>query len=106
MDDAKARGISAGLLLLGFRVEGTGLGLGLGLGSGSGFGVSMELGLAGRAVLLVGAGRGIGAAAALAASREGAKVGLVARTAADVEARAKECAQAGAEKAIPIAADA
>jgi 3-oxoacyl-[acyl-carrier protein] reductase len=66
----------------------------------------MELGLAGRAVLLVGAGRGIGAAAALAASREGAKVGLVARTAADVEARAKECAQAGAEKVLAMAADA
>src|SRR5690242_988027 len=100
MDDSKARGISAGFLLLGFGVEGTGLGLGLG------FGVSMELGLAGRAVLLVGAGRGIGAAAALAASREGAKVGLVARTAADVEARAKECAQAGAEKVLAMAADA
>jgi 3-oxoacyl-[acyl-carrier protein] reductase len=66
----------------------------------------MELGLAGRAVLLVGAGRGIGAAAALAVAREGARVALMARTAADVEARAKECAAAGAEKAIAIAADA
>jgi len=66
----------------------------------------MDLGLAGRAVLLVGAGRGIGAAAALAISREGAKVALVARTVADVEARAKECLEAGAQHALAIAADA
>ncbi|HET7788637.1 MAG TPA: SDR family oxidoreductase [Myxococcales bacterium] len=66
----------------------------------------MDLQLAGKAVLLVGAGRGIGGAAALAIAREGAKVAVVARTAADVEARAKEFAAAGAEKAIGIAADA
>ncbi|HEY6910816.1 MAG TPA: SDR family oxidoreductase [Myxococcales bacterium] len=66
----------------------------------------MELGLAGKAVVLVGAGRGLGAAAALAASREGVKVALVARTPADREARARECLAAGAEKAVPVAADA
>lgn len=66
----------------------------------------MDLGLTGRAVLLIGAGRGIGGAAALAVAREGAKVALVARTAADVEARARECAAAGAEQVLPLAADA
>jgi 3-oxoacyl-[acyl-carrier protein] reductase len=66
----------------------------------------MDLGLAGKRVLLLGAGRGLGAAAALALSREGASVALVARTAADVEARAAECKAAGAPEAIAVAADA
>jgi len=66
----------------------------------------MDLGLAGRTVLLVGAGRGIGAAAGLAIARERAKVALVARTAADVETRAKECLEVGARQAVAIAADA
>ncbi len=66
----------------------------------------MDLGLAGRAVLLIGAGRGLGGAAALAIAREGAKVAVVARTAADLEARAKECAAAGAAHAVGIVADA
>ena len=66
----------------------------------------MDLGLAGKSVLLIGAGRGLGGAAALALSREGARVALVARTRADVEARAKECEAAGARQALPIAADA
>jgi 3-oxoacyl-[acyl-carrier protein] reductase len=66
----------------------------------------MELGLSGRSVLLVGAGRGLGGAAALAISREGAQVALVARTRADLEARARECQAAGAPQVLPIAADA
>ncbi len=66
----------------------------------------MDLGLAGKSALLIGAGRGIGAAAALAIAREGAKVAVVSRTMADVEARAAECKQAGAEKALAIVGDA
>ena len=66
----------------------------------------MDLGLAGKSVLLVGAGRGLGGAAALAIAREHARIAVVARTAASVEAKAEECRKAGAEKAIGIAADA
>jgi len=66
----------------------------------------MDLGLAGKSALLVGAGRGIGGAAALAIAREGARVAVVARTKADVEARAAECKKAGAQKSLAIAADA
>lgn len=66
----------------------------------------MDLGLAGKSVLLIGAGRGLGGAAAVALSREKAKVAVVARTPAAVEAKADECLKAGAEKAIGIAVDA
>ena len=66
----------------------------------------MDLGLAGKSVLLVGAGRGLGAAAALAIAREGARVAVMARTKSAVDARAAECKQAGAEKALAITADA
>lgn len=66
----------------------------------------MDLGLAGKSVLLLGAGRGLGGAAALALAREHARVAVVARTRDDVEARAAECRAAGAEQALPIAADA
>jgi len=66
----------------------------------------MDLELTGKRALLIGAGRGIGAASALALAREGCEVALVARSAADLEARALECRQAGAPQAHPIAADA
>ncbi|MGZ6142073.1 MAG: SDR family NAD(P)-dependent oxidoreductase [Myxococcales bacterium] len=66
----------------------------------------MDLGLAGKSVLLVGAGRGLGGAAAVAIAREHARVAVVARTPAAVEAKAEECRKAGAEKALGIAADA
>jgi 3-oxoacyl-[acyl-carrier protein] reductase len=66
----------------------------------------MDLGLAGRSILLLGAGRGLGGAAALAVAREKARVAVVARTLADVEARARECEAAGAPSAVAIAADA
>ena len=66
----------------------------------------MDLGLRGRNVLLLGAGRGLGAAAALSIAHDGGRVALVARTEADVRARAAECMAAGAEKATAIAADA
>src|SRR5437016_2206509 len=66
----------------------------------------MDLELTEKCVLLIGAGRGLGGAAALAIAREGAHVAVVARTRADVEARASECEAAGARKALAIAADA
>ncbi len=66
----------------------------------------MDLGLKGKSVLLIGAGRGLGAAAAVSLAREHARVAVVARTAEDVQARAKECEAAGAEDALGIAADA
>src|SRR2546428_10921847 len=66
----------------------------------------MDLELTEKCVLLIGAGRGLGGAAALAIAREGAHVAVVARTRADVEARANECRAAGARQALPIAADA
>jgi 3-oxoacyl-[acyl-carrier protein] reductase len=66
----------------------------------------MDLGLAGKSVLLIGAGRGLGGAAAVSIARERARVAMVARTREDLEARARECEAAGAEQALPIAADA
>jgi len=66
----------------------------------------VDLQLAGKAALLIGAGRGLGGAAALAMAREGARIAVLARTRTDVDARASECRQAGAQKAIGIAADA
>jgi len=66
----------------------------------------MDLGLAGKSILLIGAGRGLGGAAAVTIARERARVAVVARTRADVQARVRECEAAGAERAIGIAADA
>jgi 3-oxoacyl-[acyl-carrier protein] reductase len=66
----------------------------------------MDLMLSGKSVLLLGAGRGLGGAAALSLAREGARIAVVARTASDVEARAKECLAAGAAEAHALAADA
>jgi 3-oxoacyl-[acyl-carrier protein] reductase len=66
----------------------------------------MDLGLSGKSALLIGAGRGLGGAAALAMAREGCKVALVARTRADVEARAADCKALGAPQALAIVADA
>jgi 3-oxoacyl-[acyl-carrier protein] reductase len=66
----------------------------------------MDLKLAGKRVLLLGAGRGLGGAAAVSLAREQASIAVVARTKADVEARAAECFALGAKEAIAIAADA
>lgn len=66
----------------------------------------MDLGLSGKAALLIGAGRGIGGAAAVTLAREGCSVVVVARSREMVEAKAQECLQAGAPRALGIAADA
>src|SRR5262249_8755669 len=66
----------------------------------------MDLGLAGRRALLLGAGRSLGGAAAVALARERASVAVVARTQAAVEQRARLCREAGATRALAIAADA
>jgi 3-oxoacyl-[acyl-carrier protein] reductase len=66
----------------------------------------MDLGLKGKRVLLLGAGRGLGGAAALSLAREGAAVAVVARTEADVLARAEACRTEGAAQAHGFAADA
>lgn len=52
--------------------------------------------LAGRTAVVTGAGKGLGKAIALALAAEGARVALVARTRADVEALAGEIAASGA----------
>jgi len=66
----------------------------------------MDLQLEGSRALLLGGGRGLGGAAALALSEEQASVALVARTRKAVEERARLCREAGAPKAVAIAADA
>jgi 3-oxoacyl-[acyl-carrier protein] reductase len=66
----------------------------------------MDLQLAGKRVLLLGAGRGLGGAAAISLAREQARVAVVARTQADVDAKAAGCRAAGAREALAIAADA
>ena len=66
----------------------------------------MELELAGWRVLLLGAGRGLGGAAAVALAKEKAALAIVARTRASVDERARLCREAGATRAIAIAADA
>lgn len=64
----------------------------------------MEQSLAGKVALVTGAGRGIGRAIALAYGQAGAKVVVVSRTPATVEAVAKEIRDAGGE-AIGVACD-
>src|SRR5437870_3671952 len=66
----------------------------------------MDLALRGKAALLVGASRGIGGAAALAMAKEGCAVAVIARGREGAEARAAECLQAGAPRALGIGADA
>jgi 3-oxoacyl-[acyl-carrier protein] reductase len=66
----------------------------------------MDLQISGWRALLLGASRGLGGAAAVALAKEGASVAIIARTRETVEERARLCREAGARKAVAIAADA
>ena len=57
----------------------------------------MDLGLKGRAAIVAAASKGLGRAAALELAKEGAKVAICARTAADLETAANEMKSAGAQ---------
>ncbi|MGC4192812.1 MAG: SDR family NAD(P)-dependent oxidoreductase [Thermomicrobiales bacterium] len=59
---------------------------------------------AGKVALVTGAGSGIGKAAAIELGRQGAKVGVLSRKAADVQATVDDIVKAGGE-AIPLVAD-
>jgi 3-oxoacyl-[acyl-carrier protein] reductase len=64
----------------------------------------MDLSLSGRVALVTGGSRGIGQAIARSLAREGVRVAICARTAADLEATAAELRAAGAE-ALALPAD-
>jgi NAD(P)-dependent dehydrogenase (short-subunit alcohol dehydrogenase family) len=59
---------------------------------------------AGKVAIVTGAGSGIGKAAALDLGRQGARVGVLSRNAADVQATVDQIVEAGGE-AIPLVAD-
>lgn len=63
----------------------------------------MEPRLTGSTAIVTGAGRGIGAAAAHALTREGAAVGLIARTSSEIEAVADELRAAGGRVSAAVA---
>jgi NAD(P)-dependent dehydrogenase (short-subunit alcohol dehydrogenase family) len=65
----------------------------------------MELNLTDKTAFVTGASKGIGRAVALQLAREGVDVAITARTTADVEATAKEIANATGRKVIPLTGD-
>ncbi|ORB30008.1 SDR family NAD(P)-dependent oxidoreductase [Mycolicibacterium parafortuitum] len=65
----------------------------------------MELNLTGKTALVTGASKGIGRAVALQLANEGVDVAITARTAADVQATAKEIADSTGRKIVPLTGD-
>lgn len=65
----------------------------------------MELGLKGRSAIVTGASKGIGKAIARGLANEGVDVALFARTAAELEATAREIAAATGVRVLPLATD-
>src|SRR5258708_840533 len=65
----------------------------------------MDLNLAGKVVLLCGASEGMGRGSAEVLAGEGARLALVARSAANVEKTAARVAEAGAPDVLALAAD-
>lgn len=65
----------------------------------------MDLGLDGKVALVAASSKGLGKASALALAREGARVTLCARTAADLEAAAEEIRQKTGAEVLAVPAD-
>jgi 3-oxoacyl-[acyl-carrier protein] reductase len=65
----------------------------------------MDLGLKGKVALVAASSKGLGKASALALAREGARVTICARTAADLEAAAHEIRDETGAEVLPVPAD-
>ena len=65
----------------------------------------MDLGLKGKVALVAASSKGLGKASALALAREGARVTICARTAADLEAAAQEIRDETAAEVLAVPAD-
>ncbi len=65
----------------------------------------MDLGLAGKAAIVAASSKGLGKASALALAREGARVTICARTAADLHAAAEEITRETGAEVLAVPAD-
>ncbi len=65
----------------------------------------MELGIRGKKALVCGASKGLGRGCATSLAREGCELTIVGRTAATIEAAARELQALGGSKVTPVAAD-